>query len=368
MKRSDQVGLVLVLEAGIPATRRNRIRSRLQELGASVTYVEGGGRAYLEVRGDDAAVRTLGVESWEGVDQMVPLSSSTPHATWGDADSGPCSPTVVQIGSGDQRVTCGGGHFALMAGPCAVESEQGALRLAREISSAGAAVFRAGAFKPRTSPYAFQGLEEEGLRILAEVRRRVGVPIITEVMSTEHVEMVAEVADMLQVGSRSMQNFPLLKRLGRDRRPVLLKRGFSATVDEWLNAAEYLLSAGNDQVILCERGIRSAAGSDSVVLDLGVIPELRRRTHLPVIVDPSHGSRAAHRVAPLARAAVAAGADGLLVEVHDAPEEALSDGRQALRPAQLQRLIQEITAIRTALGYASEPSVSGPVATPAGKE
>lgn len=347
MNHDLPAALILVLEAGLPATRRNRIRSRLDELGVSVTVVAGPDREYLEVRGDHLPVETLSPESWDGVERAISLAPEYPHAARRpeSSDGSAAGSTVVQVGS----ATFGGGAFGIMAGPCAVESADQALRIARAVSEAGAVVLRAGVYKPRTSPYAFQGLHDPGLAILLDVKRTVGIPIVTEVMDTADIEKVAEVADLIQVGSRNMQNYALLRQLGKIRKPVLLKRGFAATLREFLLAAEYILSGGNDQVVLCERGIRSAAGTGNVVLDLGAVPELRLRTHLPVIVDPSHGSQDRARVAPLARAAVAAGADGLLVEVHDDPQRALSDGQQALTPDSFRRLVTEVAAIRTAL-------------------
>ncbi len=374
MKSPEPVGLVFVLEEGLASSRRNRIRARLRRLGVEVTYVEGGARDYFEIRGDELPVRTLTPEHWDGVDRVVPLTPDYPHAAWGPTGRDTLvSPTLVAVGGPEVRFSVGAGQFVVIAGPCAIEDEERALRIAEAVKSSGAVAFRGGAFKPRTSPYAFQGLEAEGLRILAVVKERVGVPIATEILDGADIERVCEVADLLQVGSRNMQNHALLKKLGRLRVPVLLKRGYAATVDELLLAAEYLLSGGNDQVILCERGIRSAAGSSGVILDLGAIPELKRRTHLPVIVDPSHGSQASHRVPALARAAAAAGADGLLVEVHDAPEEALSDGKQALRLDEFASLMSEVGRIRAALagevvdGGAIETSVTSTPA-PSGAE
>lgn len=348
MSEDLPAALVLVLESGIPATRRNRIRSRLEELGVTVTVVAGPDREYLEIRGDHLPVETLNPEAWDGVERMISLAPEYPHAarhTASTAADRPSNSTVVHVG----KVAIGGGTFTLIAGPCAVESADQALRVARAVAESGAVVLRAGVYKPRTSPYAFQGLQDAGLAILYEVKQAVGMPVVTEVMDTGDIEKVAEVADMIQVGSRNMQNYALLRRLGRIRKPILLKRGFAATLREFLLAAEYILSGGNDQIVLCERGIRSSAGSGNVVLDLGAVPELRRRTHLPVIVDPSHGGQDRGRVVPLARAAVAVGADGLLVEVHDDPQRALSDGQQALDPASFRAMVAQVSAIRTAL-------------------
>ena len=223
-----------------------------------------------------------------------------------------------------------GRDFVIIAGPCAVESEEQTLRIARLVKSAGAHMLRGGAFKPRLSPYDFQGLGDEGLRILKAAKQETGLPVVTEVMDARHIEKVSDCADVLQVGSRNMQNFTLLKELGLVDRPILLKRGMNATLEDWLNAAEYILSGGNGRVILCERGIRTFEDATRNTLDLSAIPVLKERTHLPVIVDPSHATGAARLVPPMAYAAVAAGADGLMIEVHPTPEKALSDGPQSL--------------------------------------
>ena len=347
MRKNESVSLLIVLDSGTPSTRRTKIRTRLEAFGVQVRHVEGDGRSYLEVRGDDLPVRTLSISSWDGVAAVVPLSPGAPHASWGGGKGEALAPTVVRVGSEPATAfDIGAGHFALIAGPCAIESLEQARAVAEIVRDAGAVGFRGGAYKPRTSPYAFQGLESEGLAALVEIRRHTGLPIVTEVLDPRHIESLAAQVDLLQVGSRNMQNYALLKELGQLRCPVLLKRGFAATVEEWLLAAEYILSGGNDQVVLCERGIRSGAASCGTVLDLGAIAEVRRRSHLPILVDPSHSAVHRHRVAPLARAAVAAGADGLLIEVHRNPEEALSDGRQALEPAEFRALVPQIEALR----------------------
>lgn len=337
-----ETSLILILEAGIPATRRNRIRGRLAEFGVEVRVTTGGEHDCLEVCGEHYPILTLSPESWEGVARVVTLAPDYPHA----ARKGDQPRTIVTVGGdGSDPVRIGEG-FVVIGGPCSIEEEARGIRLAEEVKRAGASIYRGGAFKPRTSPYAFQGLQERGLEILVQARERTQLPIVTEVMDTADIGKVAEAADLLQVGSRNMQNYSLLKQLAQLRKPVLLKRGYAATIREFLLAAEYLLSGGNDQVILCERGIRSAAGEGGVILDLGAVPELQRRSHLPVIVDPSHGSSDRRRVLPLARAAAAVGADGLLVEVHDDPQHALSDGQQALSVPDFTRLVEEVTAVR----------------------
>ncbi|MCA8965815.1 MAG: 3-deoxy-7-phosphoheptulonate synthase [Planctomycetes bacterium] len=246
---------------------------------------------------------------------------------------------TVSLGNG---LTIGGDGFVVMAGPCAVESREQLLTVAEAVAAAGAAVLRGGAFKPRTSPKSFQGLGEAGLRLLSDASNLTGLPVVTEVMDPRDVELVAAHAAMLQVGSRNMQNFPLLREVGRQRKPVLLKRGAAATLDELLLAADYIRNEGNGDVLLCERGVRGFDPSTRYLLDLAAVPVLRSRCDLPIIVDPSHGTGAAHLVAPMAKAAMLAGADGLLIEVHANPEQALCDGKQALRPEEFAALAAEL--------------------------
>lgn len=246
---------------------------------------------------------------------------------------------TVSLGNG---LAIGGDGFVVMAGPCAVESRDQLFTVADAVAAAGAGVLRGGAFKPRTSPKSFQGLGEAGLRLLSEASARTGLPVVTEVMDPRDVDLVARHAAMLQIGSRNMQNFPLLREVGRQRKPVLLKRGAAATIDELLLAADYIRNEGNGDVLLCERGVRGFDPSTRYLLDLAAVPVLRSRSDLPIIVDPSHGTGAAHLVAPMAKAAMMAGADGLLIEVHAAPEQALCDGKQALRPADFAELAAEL--------------------------
>ena len=252
----------------------------------------------------------------------------------------------------------GGGGFVVMAGPCAVENEDDLLKTARFVKEHGATLLRGGAFKPRTSPYRFQGIGDDGLTMLKRVREETGIGIITEAMEPEAVEKVADVADIIQIGSRNMQNFPLLKEAGRHSKPVLLKRGMSATLEEWLGAAEYILLEGNPDVILCERGIRTFSRHSRHTLDIGVIPVIRERSRLPVIVDPSHATGSAGRVPSMSKAALAAGADGLLVEVHPEPSRALSDSHQALNYDEFAKLMEEIKIISTVMGRVSSTTLS----------
>jgi 3-deoxy-7-phosphoheptulonate synthase len=249
--------------------------------------------------------------------------------------------TVVEIGD----VSIGSGHIVIIAGPCAIESESQAMTIAEKVNDAGAHVFRGGAFKPRTSPYSFQGLGEEGLKILAKVRQRFGMPVVTEVMDDETFSLVEQYADLIQIGTRNMQNFSLLRRAGRSLRPIMLKRGMAATIDEWLMAAEYILEGGNTDVVLCERGVRTSVHHSRNTLDLSAIPVVRKESHLPVIVDPSHAAGRRDQVIPLSRAAIAVNAHGLMVEVHHSPEEALSDGAQSLYPDQFSRLCLQVKRV-----------------------
>ncbi len=254
--------------------------------------------------------------------------------------------TVVDVGG----VLVGGPDVVVMAGPCSVESEEQLLATAVAVKRAGAKILRGGVFKPRTSPYSFRGLQEEGLKLLSEARRVTGLPVVTEAMDTRHLEAVCACADMIQIGSRNMQNYTLLEEVGKLRMPVLLKRGFSATIEEFLLAAEYIASGGNDRIVLCERGIRTFETSTRNTLDLNALPLLKRWTHLPAIVDPSHGTGLWWLVPHMARAAVAVGADGLLIEVHVNPQAALSDGEQSLRPETFERMMNDIRPVALAVG------------------
>ncbi len=249
--------------------------------------------------------------------------------------------TVINVGD----ISIGNGNLTLIAGPCAIESEEQALTISKHVKAAGAHIFRGGAYKPRTSPYSFQGLGKEGLEILAKVRRETGMPVITEVMDEETFDLVESYTDIIQIGTRNMQNYSLLKRAGKASRPVLLKRGMAATIEEWLMAAEYILEGGNGQVILCERGVRTFANHSRNTLDLSAIPVIRKESHLPIIVDPSHAAGKRDQVIPLSRASVAAEAHGLMIEVHHEPDKAMSDGAQSLLPSQFDALCKQVHAI-----------------------
>ena len=250
--------------------------------------------------------------------------------------------TIVDLGDGAK---IGDGSLAIIAGPCAIESRKQAFAVAETVKNSGAQIFRGGAFKPRTSPYAFAGLGEEGLQILAEIREKFGLKIVTEALDESNADLVERYGDMIQIGARNMQNFTLLKRVGRSRLPVLLKRGMAATLEEWLLAAEYVMAEGNYQIVLCERGVRTFAQHTRNTLDLAAVPAVRRISHLPVIVDAAHGTGRSYMVTPLARAAVAVGADGIMVEVHARPDEALSDGAQSLTLDEYEQMVREVCAI-----------------------
>ncbi|HEY0079111.1 MAG TPA: 3-deoxy-7-phosphoheptulonate synthase [Pyrinomonadaceae bacterium] len=317
----------------------------VMDLGFRAHALPGAQRTAIGVTGNQGAIDPTHFETLPGVAEAIRVSKPYKLIT---LDLRP-ERTIVRVGD----ATIGGDELAIIAGPCAIESRTQALAVAETVRRSGARFFRGGAFKPRTSPYAFQGLGEEGLKILAEVRDTYGLKIVTEAMDEHGLDMVERYADVIQIGARNMQNFSLLKRAGQARIPVLLKRGLSATLDEWLLAAEYVMSEGNYNVILCERGIRTFTQHTRNTLDLAVLPAVRRISHLPVIVDPSHGTGKNYMVTPLARAGVAVGADGLIIEVHDQPARALCDGAQALTPEQYEHLIQEVRAIHEVIAPAA---------------
>ena len=309
----------------------------IEQLGFKGHPMPGATRTAIGITGNQGAVDPSHFENLAGVAEAIRVSKPYKLIT---LDLRP-EKTIVRVGD----ATIGGDELAIIAGPCAIESRAQAFAIAEAVRRSGARFFRGGAFKPRTSPYAFQGLGEEGLRILADVRDAYGLKIVTEALDEAGVDMVERYGDMIQIGARNMQNFSLLRRAGKARLPVLLKRGLSATLDEWLLAAEYVMAEGNYQIVLCERGIRTFAQHTRNTLDLAAIPAVRRISHLPVIVDPSHGTGKNFMVTPLARAGVAVGADGLIIEVHDQPEHALSDGAQALTLEQYDELVSEVRSI-----------------------
>ena len=316
----------------------------IEELGYRGHPMPGASRTAIGITGNPGAVDPSHFENLPGVSEAVRVSKPYKLVTL-DLRS---EKTVVQVGD----ATIGGEELAIIAGPCAIESREQAFVVAEAVWRSGAKFFRGGAFKPRTSPYAFQGLGEDGLKILEDIRETYGLKIVTEALDEAGVDLVERYADVIQIGARSMQNFTLLRRVGKSRLPVLLKRGLSATLDEWLLAAEYIMAEGNYQIVLCERGIRTFAQHTRNTLDLSAVPAVRRISHLPVIVDPSHGTGKNYMVTPLARAGVAVGSDGLIIEVHDQPDHALCDGAQALTLVQYQQLVNEVRAIHEVIAPA----------------
>ncbi|HEY6233253.1 MAG TPA: 3-deoxy-7-phosphoheptulonate synthase [Pyrinomonadaceae bacterium] len=329
--------MLIVMKADATDGQVQAVVRIIEELGYRAHPMPGASRTAIGITGNPGAVDPSHFENLPGVSEAVRVSKPYKLVTL-DLRS---DKTIVQVGD----ATIGGEELAIIAGPCAIESREQAFTVAEAVRRSGAKFFRGGAFKPRTSPYAFQGLGEDGLKILEEIRETYGLKIVTEALDEAGVDLLERYADVIQVGARSMQNFTLLRRVGKSRLPVLLKRGLSATLDEWLLAAEYIMSEGNYQVVLCERGIRTFAQHTRNTLDLSAIPAVRRISHLPVIVDPSHGTGKNYMVTPLARAGVAVGADGLIIEVHDQPDHALCDGAQALTLSQYEGLVNEVRAI-----------------------
>ncbi len=334
--------MIIIMKQGATAAQSAGVIARVEHQGYRVHISEGEERTIIGVIGNGRPLNREQIEMMDGVERTVAILRPFKLAS---REMHPRD-TVIQLNG----VSIGGPRITVIAGPCAVESREQLLETAHAVKDAGAQLLRGGAFKPRTSPYNFQGLGEEGLRYLAEARRETGMPVVTEVTDSQLVPMVAAYADVLQVGARNMQNFALLHAVGEAHKPVLLKRGMMATVEELLMAAEYVLSHGNERVILCERGIRTFEPYTRNTLDISAVPLLKQLSHLPVIVDPSHGTGHWELVEPVSRAAVAAGADGLIVEVHPRPEEALSDGAQSLKPARLATLVQSLQAVSAAVG------------------
>src|SRR5512142_1938366 len=330
--------MLVVMKAHATEEQVRAVCEKIESVGLKAHSIPGAQRTAIGITGNQGMVE-IGLEDMPGVQEVIRVSKPYKLVSRDVKDEN----TVVTFAGTD--TTIGGRDLAVIAGPCAVESRDQAFAAAERVAKAGARFFRGGAYKPRTSPYAFQGLGEEGLRILAEIRESVGLLIVTEAVDYESLDLVERYADMIQIGARNMQNFSLLKRAGKARKPVLLKRGMSATLEEFLMAAEYVMSEGNYQVVLCERGVRTFADHTRNTLDLSLVPAVQRLSHLPIIVDPSHGTGKRNKVTPLSRAAVAVGADGLIIEVHHDPDRALSDGMQSLFPDQLDELMQEIRQI-----------------------
>ncbi|MFH0872681.1 MAG: 3-deoxy-7-phosphoheptulonate synthase [bacterium] len=335
--------MIIVMRAGAPEEQLQEVIRRINELGYQPHIIRGTQRNVVGAIGDERGkARLQSLESLPGVESVVPILQPFKLA------SREFKPDRTVIKLGDLEI--GGDRLTIIAGPCSVESEAQLVETALAVKEAGASILRGGAFKPRTSPYAFQGLEEEGLKLLAQAKEMTGLYIVTEVVNPKDVELVGQYADILQVGARNVQNFALLRSLGEINKPVLLKRGMATTIKEYLMSAEYILSQGNYEVILCERGIRTFETETRFTLDLNAVPVLRKLTHLPIFVDPSHGTGHWEYVAPMAKAAIAAGADGLMIEVHMRPEEAFSDGIQSLKPKRFSTLMQELRPFAEAAG------------------
>lgn len=335
--------MIIVMKSGAGEKAVQKVVEKLQRNGYQIHESRGVEKTLIGAVGEKSDNVNMALEAMDGVEKVIPILA--PYKLAGREFH--VENTVIKLGD----LSIGGPQLQVMAGPCAVESREQLLEIAFMVKESGAKILRGGAFKPRTSPYAFQGMEEKGLEFLGEAREKTGLSIVTEVMDTRKVGVVARYADILQIGARNMQNFPLLKEVAKSNKPVLLKRGLSATIDEWLMAAEYIMLSGNHQVILCERGIRSFDDTYSRnVLDLTAVPVLKQLTHLPVIVDPSHGTGKWQLVEPMARAAVAAGADGLILEVHTRPSEAICDGPQSIKPERLCNILKASQKIAEVMG------------------
>jgi 3-deoxy-7-phosphoheptulonate synthase len=337
--------MLVVMQSHATEEQVREVCKRIESLGLKAHPIPGSIRTAIGITGNKGAVDLGVLESMPGVGECIPVSKPYKLVSR-DAKE---EDSIIRIPTPSGDVIVGGDQIALVAGPCAVETEEQCLAIAERLKKSGVRLFRGGAYKPRTSPYSFQGLGEDGLRILSRVRSTYGFGIVTEAIDNESLDLVEEYADVIQIGARNMQNFSLLKRAGRAKKPVLLKRGMAATLDEFLMAAEYVLSEGNYNVMLCERGVRTFSDFSRNTLDLAVVPAVKKRSHLPIFVDPSHGTGKRHKVLPLSRAAVAVGADGLLIEVHHEPDKALSDGMQSLLPEEFVALAEEMRQIAAVL-------------------
>jgi 3-deoxy-7-phosphoheptulonate synthase len=340
--------MLVVMKAQATQEEIQAVCEHIEQLGFRAHPLPGAQRTAIGITGNQGEVDRGNLEALSGVAEVIRVSKAYKLASRDVKEED----TVIRFaGIGNHPdAAIGGRNLAVIAGPCSVESREQAFAIAEAVAASGAQFFRGGAYKPRTSPYAFQGLGLEALRIMAEVRERFGLRIVTEAIDNETLGLVAEWADVVQIGARNMQNFSLLKRAGQLRKPVLIKRGLSATLEEFLMSAEYVMSEGNYQVILCERGVRTFADHTRNTLDLSIIPAVQRVSHLPILVDPSHGTGKRDSVLPMARAAIASGADGILVEVHDHPEKALSDGPQSIYPDQFARMMDELEQIAPVVG------------------
>jgi 3-deoxy-7-phosphoheptulonate synthase len=348
--------MLVVMQTHATEEQVRAVCAKVESLGFRAHAMPGASRTAIGITGNQGPIEGGGLEEMPGVAEVIRVTKPYKLVSRDVKEE----KTVICFP--DSAATIGGTELAIIAGPCAVESREQAGAVAERVARAGAQFFRGGAYKPRTSPYSFQGLGEEGLRILADVRRQFGLRIVTEAVDSDSLDLVEEYADVIQIGARNMQNFSLLKRAGRARKPVLLKRGMAATLEEFLMAAEYIMSEGNYNVILCERGVRTFADHTRNTLDLSVVPAVERLSHLPILVDPSHGTGKRDKVLPMSRAAVAVGADGLLIEVHSDPDRALSDGMQSVYPDQFDILMNEIRQIAAVLRRSVPAAASSPQA------
>src|SRR5271169_5129070 len=348
--------MLVVMKAHATEEQVRSVCAKIEALGYRPHAMPGAQRTAIGITGNKGEVEQGTLEEMAGVQEVIKVSKPYKLVSRDVKEDN----TVIRFAG--TAATIGGPGLAIVAGPCAIESREQAFAVAERVHRAGAQFFRGGAYKPRTSPYSFQGLGEEGLRIMAEIRQQYGMKIITEAIDNESLDLVEEYADIIQIGARNMQNFSLLKRAGRASKPVLLKRGMSATLEEFLMAAEYVMSEGNYNVILCERGVRTFADHTRNTLDLSLIPAVQRLSHLPILVDPSHGTGKRNKVTTLSRAAVAVGADGLIVEVHHQPDKALSDGAQSLYPDQFDNLMSQVRQIARVLRRTIADPVADPVA------
>jgi 3-deoxy-7-phosphoheptulonate synthase len=344
--------MLVVMQAHATEEQVRAVCQKIETLGYRAHAIPGAERTAIGVTGNQGEVEPAALDEMPGVQEVIRVTKPYKLVS---RDIKPDN-TVIRFAGTD--ATIGGTSLAIIAGPCGIESREQAFAVAERVARAGAQFFRGGAYKPRTSPYSFQGLGEKGLQIMAEVREAFGLRIVTEAVDNESLELVDEYADVIQIGARNMQNFSLLKRAGRARKPVLLKRGMSATLEELLMAAEYIMSEGNYNVILCERGVRTFADHTRNTLDLSLIPAVQRLSHLPIVVDPSHGTGKRNKVTPMSRAAVAVGADGLIVEVHHQPDKALSDGMQSLYPDQFDELMAQVRQIAPVVGRTVAPALA----------
>jgi 3-deoxy-7-phosphoheptulonate synthase len=336
--------MLVVMQANATEDQVRAVCQKIEAMGYRAHSIPGAQRTAIGITGNQGEIEQGTLEEMPGVQELIPVSKPYKLVSRDLKQEN----TVLTFA--DTDATIGGPGLAIIAGPCAIESREQAFAIAERVHRTGAQFFRGGAYKPRTSPYSFQGLGEQGLQIMAEIRQQYGMKIVTEAIDNESLELVEEYADVIQIGARNMQNFSLLKRAGRAQKPVLLKRGMSATLEEFLMAAEYVMSEGNYHVALCERGVRTFADHTRNTLDLSVVPAVQRLSHLPILVDPSHGTGKRNKVTPLSRAAIAVGADGLIVEVHHQPDRALSDGMQSLYPEQFDDLMVQVRQIAPLVG------------------